>query len=75
MKNINIVDKCFHGCWFFNVSMDGMECNHPYWRDKKPYENMIITQGNSRDGKIPEKCPLRNENLITIYKLNDELIS
>jgi len=52
------VKECYHKCWFFGVSMDGMQCNHPYWRDKEAYGNMIITQQNSRDGNIPEKCPL-----------------
>jgi hypothetical protein len=50
--------------------MDGMQCNHPYWKDKGAYENMIITQDNSRDGKIPKKCPLKNEQLTIIYKLD-----
>ena len=40
--------------------MDGMKCLHPEFEDKGAYENMIITQENSRDGNIPEKCPLRN---------------
>ena len=47
-----------------------MQCNHPYWKDKGAYENMIITQVNSRDGKIPEKCPLKNEQLTIVYKLD-----
>ena len=63
------ITKCYHSCPFFGNSMDGMECNHPYWKDKGSYENMIITQDNSRDGKIPEKCPLRNEDLTIVYKL------
>ena len=68
-KEIKITG-CYHSCSFFGNSMDGMQCNHPYWKDKGAYENMIITQVNSRDGKIPEKCPLKNEQLTIVYKLD-----
>ena len=51
---------CYHSCNFFGTDMDGMKCTHPYFEDKGAYENMIISQNNSRDGNIPEKCPLRN---------------
>lgn len=63
------IKQCFHSCPFFGNSMDGMQCNHPYWDDKEPYDNMIITQDNSRDGKIPEKCPLKKSDLTINYKL------
>jgi hypothetical protein len=46
-----------------------MECQHPYFDDKGGYENMIITQQNSRDGKIPEKCPLRSDSVEVILKV------
>ncbi|MFW5847670.1 MAG: hypothetical protein ACOCVF_02010 [bacterium] len=55
------VNGCYHECYFFGIDSDGMRCNNPYFDDKKPYENMIITQQNSRNGKIPEKCPLRKD--------------
>ena len=54
-----IVKGCYHQCTFFGTDMDGMQCVHPYFDDKGPYDNMIITQDNSRDGNIPEECPLR----------------
>ncbi len=60
-KNYNI-KECYQRCPFFGSTKDGMECNHPYWKDKGAYDNMIITQDNSR-GKVPEKCPLRKESL------------
>ncbi len=69
MQQVKIVKGCYHSCPFFGTSMDGMECRHPYWKDKGAYENMIITQDNSRDGKIPEKCPLHNDNLQILYML------
>jgi hypothetical protein len=69
IKKIKI-KQCYYSCPFFDTSMDGMECNHPYWKDKGAYENMIITQDNSRNGKMPEKCPLKKEQLTIIYKLN-----
>lgn len=64
-----IITECCRSCLFFRVSMDGMECGHPYWKDKGAYENMIITQDNSVGGKIPDKCPLRNEDLMVVYRL------
>jgi len=71
MKKEIEIKSCFHSCPFFNVSTDGMQCNHPYWKDKGAYENMIITQDNSRYGKIPEKCPLKNGKLNITYKLSE----
>jgi hypothetical protein len=49
-----------------------MVCNviHPYWDDKTPYENMIITQDNSKNGNIPQKCPLKYNKLIITYELD-----
>lgn len=69
VKEIKIT-RCYHQCPFFGNSMDGMQCNHPYWEDKGTYENMIITHVNSKDGKIPGVCPLRNEQLTIVYKLD-----
>lgn len=63
MEDIKI-KKCYYSCPFYGTSMDDMQCNHPYWEDKGAYDNMIITQDNSKDGKFPEKCPLRIEPLI-----------
>ena len=54
---------------FFSVDMDGMKCTHPFFDDKSSYENMIITQQNSRDGNIPEKCPLRNEGVEVVLRI------
>ena len=68
-KEIKIT-QCYQSCPFFGKSMDGMECKHPYWEDKNPYENMIITQNNSMDGQFPEKCPLKKEDLNILYKLD-----
>lgn len=62
------VEGCYHECMFFGTSSDGMECTHPYFEDKEPYDNMIITQDNSR-GKIPEKCPLRISGLEFTYRI------
>jgi len=69
MKKEIIITGCYHSCKFFNVSSDGMECGHPYWDNKSSYENLIITQENSRDGNIPNKCPLKQNDLEIIYKL------
>jgi hypothetical protein len=65
-----VINECFNKCPFFGVSMDGMECQHPYW-DDKCYENMIITHDNSKNGNVPEKCPLRKNSFTTIYKLEN----
>jgi hypothetical protein len=48
--------------------MDGMECIHPYFDNLGSYENMIITQENGTNF-IPEKCPLREEDLTIKYHL------
>lgn len=73
---IKIIEKitngCYFECTFFNKSGNCMECCHPFFDDKNVYENMIITQENSRDGNIPEKCPLRANDIEirTTVKLN-----
>lgn len=63
------ITKCRQSCPFFSFTMDGMECGHPYWDDKGTFDNMIITQENTANGKIPEKCPLRLEPLTIKYQL------
>lgn len=70
MSIIN-VKGCWNECPFFNSGIDGMECGHPHFNDKDPYDRLIITHDNSRDGKIPELCPLKMEDLTisTTYKL------
>ena len=55
-----VVTSCYHSCNFFGTEYNVMKCTHPYFEDKGADENMIIKINNSRDGNIPEKCPLRN---------------
>lgn len=70
MEKIEKITDCFFHCPFFGSTMDGMQCNHPYWDDiEDAYANMIIDQNNSRDGKIPPLCPLRQEDLTIKYQL------
>jgi hypothetical protein len=52
--------------------MDGMKCGHPYFEEKEPYDDMIINQANSRYGKIPEKCPLREGQVEVILRVKLE---
>jgi hypothetical protein len=66
------VTGCFHSCPFFRTSMDGMHCGHPHWDDKGAYDNMIISQDNSRNGNIPERCPLKEESLTIKYRLDKD---
>jgi hypothetical protein len=68
----NLVDGCFQKCPFFGNDSDGMCCNHPYWKDKGTYDNMIITQENSRDGNIPQLCPLLKSDLTILYRLENK---
>jgi hypothetical protein len=64
------IKGCYHECPFFGVGSEGMICGHPYFDNSTdPFDKMIITQNNSREGLIPEKCPLRKENLIINYEL------
>lgn len=69
MQQTEIIKKCIYQCPFYHRSMDGMECVHPYFDDKEAYENMIITQENGINF-IPEKCPLRKEELTRTYLLD-----
>ena len=62
------VTKCYHSCPLYRNSMDGMYCGHPYWNDKEAYASMIINHNNSHD-RIPEKCPLRDNNCTHIIRL------
>ena len=72
MKEFKI-SECFNRCeFFFSPPMDAMECVHPYFEGKGPYDGLIITHKNSHDGNIPEKCPLRKEKLTTTYELEDK---
>ena len=66
------ITGCFHNCSFYNRSMDGMECDHPYFRDKPSYSNMIIEQKHISTNLIPEKCPLLSENLRITYYIRKE---
>ena len=70
-----IVTCCYHECRFFGTSPDGMQCNHPHWEDKGAYDNMIITQDNSRDGNIPEECPLRNGSTEVVLRIKLESVN
>ena len=65
MKKEIKITGCKHWCPFFGISMDGMECNHPYFDDKGAYDNMII----DHEVDIPTRCPLRKEPLDIHYKL------
>lgn len=67
-KTINI-NRCINECPFFESTMDGMQCGHPYWEGKEAYDNMIITWDNGGHGKIPPLCPLKQENLTVKYQL------
>jgi len=69
METIKEIKQCYRSCPFWGNTMDGMECKHPHWDDKSGYANMIITQSNSRDGKVPYQCPLRIESITITYKL------
>lgn len=69
-KNI-IIKRCINECPFFETSMDGMQCGHPYWETKESYDNMIITWGNGGHGKIPPLCPLREKDLTIKYQLDN----
>lgn len=64
------VNGCYHECHFFGNNMDGMYCKHPYFDNKGVYENMIITQENSKNGNIPEQCPLRDGSTEIILRIS-----
>ena len=66
-KDVSI-KKCIHSCPFYSNSMDGMQCDHPYFDDKGAYDNMIITHNEGTNG-VPIRCPLRKEELKVRYTL------
>ena len=35
--------------------------SHQEINDKEIYSNFIITQGNSRNGNVPNECPLKKK--------------
>lgn len=55
------IKSCINRCPFYATSMDGMECSHPFWDDKKAYDNMIIRHGGP---DIPDECPLKKEDVV-----------
>lgn len=59
-KKVYEIDHCYHQCPFFGVSMDGMQCDHPFFDDKPVYENMIISHSENIQNGFPSKCPLIN---------------
>ena len=68
MEIVKEVKQCYHSCPFFGGHPE-MECCHPYWDDKGPYAGCIITHENSK-GRVPDKCPLREIEVTTIVRLN-----
>ena len=71
MKETIEISNCYYNCPLWGDTMDGMACTHPYWKTQGAWDNMIITQQNSKD-RVPDKCPLRKEELITILRLKGE---
>ena len=69
MIKTELINQCFSKCPFFKMSNGRLECYHPYFDDKQPHERKIITNDNCRDGRIPEDCPLRMNDLVIEYKL------
>jgi hypothetical protein len=66
MKELTIVQQCYHGCPFFALEGPMMYCDHPHWNDKGPYAGVIITQRNSHN-RVPDECPLREKpTVITV---------
>jgi len=70
------VKECYHGCPFFALESHLMKCQHPHFtEDKKAisfYENLIINHENSRN-RVPDNCPLKNENVEIILRVHLEI--
>jgi len=76
IKKTKKVKGCWNECPFYTTSGNAMKCGHPYFEKlKDPYKCMIITHENSRDGNIPNECPLKKEEikLTTIVRLANVL--
>lgn len=68
MNVTTTITHCYHNCPMFRVSMDGMECGHPYWKGKDAYANMISAYDNIKSD-VPRKCPLRIAALTTTIRV------
>ena len=69
IEKITKVDECYHACPFFQTEGNTiMSCGHPYWRSERVYDNLIITQDNSR-GRVPDECPLRLDSIKMIQTI------
>jgi hypothetical protein len=67
-RTLRIVDECYCSCPFYGSYINGMICNHPYWKDKGPFDNRIINHDNSH-GKVPNECPLRKGPVTNIKRI------
>jgi len=75
--------KCVRNCPFYSTSIDGMQCNHPFFNDKERifllFKAIKLLQANNKDPSanmiinqgdlLPSKCPLRKRDLVIRYKL------
>jgi hypothetical protein len=66
------VHQCYHRCPFFGIDTHVMVCGHPFFDDAHPSASMIITHDNSKNGRVPERCPLREGKLTINYVLELE---
>ena len=61
MKVTKIIEKEINHCWnecpFFETESECMVCGHPYFKDKLPYANFIISHPDCDNG-FPDECPL-----------------
>lgn len=64
MKKVKEIDGCYRICPLQADSIDGPYCKHTFFENAQNGEDIL-----SRDEWIPEKCPLRKEDLNITYKL------
>lgn len=62
MKKNLIIHGCGNKCIFYSITVNGMECNHPYLLGKGK-SNLIIEHSNINNGTIPCECPLLKSEL------------
>jgi hypothetical protein len=68
------IKECYHNCPLFQSNGNEMWCGHPQWKTAKSmYDSYIITHDNSKDGNIPEECPLRKNTLVRSYVISNKI--
>ncbi len=67
------VDACIHQCPFYGNRGPGrrMYCDHPVMALRDTEERYIIDWRHDKES-VPDKCPLKENHVMTHVRLNEE---